>query len=866
MYTFFAKYGFIGYQACALLSQHWLIDNACTIPNEDALRPGWKTELLSKEKQSENAELLKELGNIETKKYDIFAKALKWGRNRKIFGIALAYPIIDGIDTEKPFNIDGVKPGSFKGIAIIDPYWCRPEFSAEGIINPLSAEYFTPAYYVFNGRRIHRSHLLIWLNDEPADILKPTYQYGGIPLTQMIYERVYAAEKCANEAPEILLTKRSTIAKSDDIANALLNEAETAKKLTWMRKLLNNFGIWLTEYDVHQLDTTLTGLTEIIDNQYKLVASVAKVPEHKLMKTNPSGGIGNTGEFSTKDYRLEVKSLQENGYKPFIERVKDIILRSDLDSKAQTNVIFSEIDLSDESEKADLQEKKTRNLATLIDKGIISPDEGRQSVIKDENSGLAWLPEDSPQDLITSEQERDLKALMDKKNPNGGNNPSKAEDKAFNEEEVNRDELGRFAEKNTNKEIIFLSSKEEVNRNADKYIKNADIIDSLTGKEFEGNNLEEKRSNAEAWANKNLNSKVFKNKSFEREIKVLSIGKAINEAFNEDKVNFIKHLPKVLTDSQYIGSMKDSKGRTNVKAFHYLACKINIGGHPQGVIISVREDNNGNIYYNHILRKKEAEDTNLSASTAGVYLSSAKDSIDNKAEDVNNADIYYLGEFPSSQGKSQAGDEWDEEKHPRGKDGKFKNSAGVNPSQKDTRINKPVPAKKDVCITPVIAENEVPQFPSFSELKKYIFNELNILGDVEVKSSGTTLHFGKGQVKRGLKRGRNNLQNQFFSNLKGSVENAQYSHFEEADELHPNVAGQDVYYTALKIGTKIYAIEIKADVLKNHQGNIYSYAGHKVVFLEKSQDSDPGLKPADYPDSISISDFEEIFKYKRKAK
>ena len=447
IFTFFAKYGFIGYQACALLAQHWLIDNACTIPNEDALRPGWKTELLSKEKQSENAELLKELGNIETKKYDIFAKALKWGRNRKIFGIALAYPIIDGIDTEKPFNIDGVKPGSFKGIAIIDPYWCRTEFSAEGIINPLSAEYFTPAYYVFNGRRIHRSHLLIWLNDEPADILKPTYQYGGIPLTQMIYERVYAAEKCANEAPEILLTKRSTIAKSDDIANALLNEEETAKKLTWMRKLLNNFGIWLTEYDVHQLDTTLTGLTEIIDNQYKLVASVAKVPEHKLMKTNPSGGIGNTGEFSTKDYRLEVKSLQENGYKPFIERVEDIILRSDLDSKAQTNVIFSEIDLSDESEKADLQEKKTRNLATLIDKGIISPDEGRQSVIKDENSGLAWLPEDAPEDLITPEQERDLKALMDKRNSNGGGNPSKAEDKAFNEEEVNRDELGRFTNK-----------------------------------------------------------------------------------------------------------------------------------------------------------------------------------------------------------------------------------------------------------------------------------------------------------------------------------------------------------------------------------------------------------------------------------
>ena len=636
IFTFFAKYGFIGYQACSLLQQHWLINNACTIPNEDALRPGWKTTLTG---GKDNADLLQDLSSAENKKYDIYAKALKWGRNRKIFGLALAYPVIDGVDTEKPFNIDGVKPGSFKGIAVIDPYWCMPEFDADTVRNPLDPDYFKPAYYVFNGRRVHRSHLLIWLNDEPSDILKPSYIYGGIPLTQQIYERVYAAEKSANEAPEILLTKRSTIAKSSNLDEALLNEHETAKKLTWMRKLLNNFGIWLTDYDVHQLDTTLTGLCEIIDNQYKLVAAVAKIPEHKLMKTNPSGGLGNKGEFSTKDYRLEVCSLQEYGYKPFIERIEDIILRSEFGVKTQTDITFNELDLTDQTEKAALLTQKTQNLGTLIDKGIISPDEGRQSLIEDENSGFAWLPEEAPADLITPQQEEELKALAS-------------------------------------------------------------------------------------------------------------------------------------------GKDKDKDG----------------------------------------------------------------------------------GNSPSSQGKSQAGDEWDEKKHPRGKDGKFRNSAGVNPSQKDTRINKPVPAKKDVCITPVIAENEVPQFPSFSELKKYIFNELNILGDVEVKSSGTTLHFGKGQVKRGLKRGRNNLQNQFFSNLKGSVENAQYSHFEEADELHPNVAGQDVYYTALKIGTKIYAIEIKADVLKNHQGNIYSYAGHKVVFLEKSQDSDPGLKPADYPDSISISDFEEIFK------
>lgn len=455
IFTFFAKYGFIGYQACSLLQQHWLINNACTIPNEDALRPGWKTTLTG---GKDNADLLQDLSSAENKKYDIYAKALKWGRNRKIFGLALAYPVIDGVDTEKPFNIDGVKPGSFKGIAVIDPYWCMPEFDADTVRNPLDPDYFKPAYYVFNGRRVHRSHLLIWLNDEPSDILKPSYIYGGIPLTQQIYERVYAAEKSANEAPEILLTKRSTIAKSSNLDEALFNEHETAKKLTWMRKLLNNFGIWLTDCDVHQLDTTLTGLCEIIDNQYKLVAAVAKIPEHKLMKTNPSGGLGNKGEFSTKDYRLEVCSLQEYGYKPFIERIEDIILRSEFGVKTQTDITFNELDLTDQTEKAALLTQKTQNLGTLIDKGIISPDEGRKSLIEDENSGFAWLPEDAPEDLITPQQEEELKALASgkDKDKDGGKSSPSAQGKSqagdeFDESKVNRDELGRFAEQNKTK-------------------------------------------------------------------------------------------------------------------------------------------------------------------------------------------------------------------------------------------------------------------------------------------------------------------------------------------------------------------------------------------------------------------------------
>lgn len=192
-------------------------------------------------------------------------------------------------------------------------------------------------------------------------------------------------------------------------------------------------------------------------------------------------------------------------------------------------------------------------------------------------------------------------------------------------------------------------------------------------------------------------------------------------------------------------------------------------------------------------------------------------------------------------------------------------------SQLKQREGGPKIADDSVQITPVKVDKSVPHFEDFKKLKNYLFKELQILGDVKVKSAGTMLHFGKDQVKRGLKKGRSDKHNQFYADVKNSVENAQYGGFIKANKEHPNVSGQDVYYTALQIPqgdkTVTYAIQIKADVLQNHKENVYSYAGHSVEIIDtKSRDSDTGVSPVNaYPSTISIADFKQIFKPKEEG-
>ena len=176
-----------------------------------------------------------------------------------------------------------------------------------------------------------------------------------------------------------------------------------------------------------------------------------------------------------------------------------------------------------------------------------------------------------------------------------------------------------------------------------------------------------------------------------------------------------------------------------------------------------------------------------------------------------------------------------------------------------TRAGGPAAAGKNVSIIPVKADKAVPHFDKTAQLRDYIFNVLNVLGNVEIKATKTTIHFGRQQIRRGLKRGRSDTHNQFFADVKNAVANAQYAGFEIADSEHPDVVGQDVYYTALRIGTNVYAVELKADVLLDQKGNSFDYAGHKVQKMEDGKR--PGSSPVLQPSStISINQFDEIFK------
>lgn len=476
IFRFYGKHSFLGWQILALLNQNWLIANACSIPADDAVRPGWKNVIKS---ESGNDVDSAELTNTTLKKYHLADKCRQHAKNSRVFGVSYALFAIDGIDYSKPFNLDGVRPGSFKGISVIDPVWVTPQWSAGALNNPSSPTFYEPTYYHINGLgRIHASHIIKLVHEEVPDMLKPTYFFGGLSLSQELYERVYAAERTANEAPLLALTKRLLVVPTN------LKALAAKPKLAWdLIKMLvfgrDNQGIYFTEEGeksgVHQIDTSLSDLDAVIMSQYQLVAAIARIPAHKLLKTDPKG-LNNNGEYTIKDYNQELQSLQEKALRPLIERTNAVSMRADFPLvKGVKEIIteFNPIDMPTEQEKANVENLQAQAASTLVAAGILSPEEVRKALRAEKGGKYA----DIDPELPAEEVPEDLDMPDDE---NGPQTPNLGADE-WDENKHPRKDNGQFgsgsgAKANPeNSKQIFEQIKENVPANVREKMEKVDI-------------------------------------------------------------------------------------------------------------------------------------------------------------------------------------------------------------------------------------------------------------------------------------------------------------------------------------------------------------------------------------------------------
>lgn len=407
----FASQMFIGYQMCAIVAQHWLVDKACTMPARDAIRHGFAIHVdvdgLEEEATKDLEDKIAEQNKLFRLNWNM-EQFIKMGR---VFGVRVAFFKVESADPkyyEKPFNPDGILPGSYRGIVQVDPYWCIPMLDGDASSNPMSPNFYEPTWWIINGVKVHRSHVCIFRNSEVPDVFKPLYQYGGMSVPQKIMERVYAAERTANEGPQLAMTKRMTVWNTD-VGTFMANQTKALAHMANWTAFRDNYGIKLVDTDdkVTQFDTALSDLDETIMTQYQLVAAAANVPATKLLGTTPKG-FNATGEYEESSYHEELETIQTNDLTALVERHHMMVTRSIVEPEAslppgamKVKIDWAPVDSPTAKEYAEINKINAETDGALVTAGAIDGMDVRARIKADLNSGYTGLADVAPTGVPT---------------------------------------------------------------------------------------------------------------------------------------------------------------------------------------------------------------------------------------------------------------------------------------------------------------------------------------------------------------------------------------------------------------------------------------------------------------------------------
>ncbi len=251
-------------------------------------------------------------------------------------------------------------------------------------VNPLAPDYFAPDSWMVLGRKIHASRFLYFAPNQVPMLLRPAYNFFGIPAAQIALDYL-AHFSGTREAAQRLLTKFSlTVFKSNMAGIFAGGSAEHMdRRLHYLARKRDNDAILLIDKeqeDVIKLETPLSGVTEIVRQSLEFLAAIFRIPFVKFLGISP-GGLNATGEADLRNYFDHVAGKQEKILRPPLQRVLGI-LQLHLFGEIDPGITAEFVPLcgEDDARKAATMKAEAERDAIYIDRGVLTPAEVRRNL------------------------------------------------------------------------------------------------------------------------------------------------------------------------------------------------------------------------------------------------------------------------------------------------------------------------------------------------------------------------------------------------------------------------------------------------------------------------------------------------------
>lgn len=303
----------------AAYMESWIARQIVQVPVDDGLRE-WR------EFQCEEAAQIR----AEEKRLEVaytYKLARYWSR---LYGGAVILMLTDQ-PLEKPLDPNKVGKGGLKRLVVLDRWEIQPQII--NYTNPISDDYLCPEFYAIRGgfANIHSSHLVRVDGEDLPRRLRALNEAWGDSRLRIVLEDLKdvigtksAIATLVQEANVDVVNRQGL---SDELASG--EESRITKRYALGKQMQSFVNMLLLDGDetYERKGAEFSGLGDIMDRFMTWISGAADIPATRLFGQAPQGENA-TGEGDQKNYYDAVASMQEAQFRPDLERLDEVMIRS----------------------------------------------------------------------------------------------------------------------------------------------------------------------------------------------------------------------------------------------------------------------------------------------------------------------------------------------------------------------------------------------------------------------------------------------------------------------------------------------------------------------------------------------------------
>jgi len=301
----------------------------------------------------------------------------------------LKMPIGDGQDQVSQAKL---KPGSIKALKTVEAIWCYP--ANYDSFDPLKPDWYRPCSWFVQGKEVHASRLLTFVGREVPDMLKPAYSFGGLSLSQMVKPVVDNWLNVRQSVADIIKAFTVFVLKTN--LQTLMQEDgdQVTRRADYFNATRSNRGVMMVDKeteDFMNVSASLASLDKLQAQAEEHICSASGLPLVKYTGISPSG-LNATSEFEIQVFYDFIKAFQNFFFAPNLTRIFHMA-QINLWGAVDPDLYYEFLPLQEltEKDRGDKEKAEADRDKTLIDAGVLHPEEARARLSQEADGPYAGI-------------------------------------------------------------------------------------------------------------------------------------------------------------------------------------------------------------------------------------------------------------------------------------------------------------------------------------------------------------------------------------------------------------------------------------------------------------------------------------------